>query len=84
MVLFFRLVMLLLNLLVIYLDGKLLDINKEYLERIWFYGVISRYLIFFWLILFNELYFWGILVFNVSKGDNFYLCVSVGVLDNLL
>lgn len=84
MVLFFRLVMILLNLLVIYLDGKLLDINKEYLERIWFYGVISRYLIFFWLILFNELYFWGILVFNVSKGDNFYLCVSVGVLDNLL
>lgn len=84
MVLFFRLVMILLNLLVIYLDGKLLDINKEYLERIWFYGVISRYLIFFWLILFNELYFWGILVFNVSKGDSFYLCVSVGVLDNLL
>lgn len=84
MVLFYRLVMILLNLLVIYLDGKLLDINKEYLERIWFYGVISRYLIFFWLILFNELYFWGILVFNVSKGDNFYLCVSVGVLDNLL
>lgn len=84
MVLFFRLVMILLNLLVIYLDGKLLDINKEYLERIWFYGVISRYLIFFWLILFNELYFWGILVFNVSKGDNFYLCVNVGVLDNLL
>lgn len=84
MVLFFRLVMILLNLLVIYLDGKLLDINKEYLERIWFYGVISRYLIFFWLILFNELYFWGILVFNVGKGDNFYLCVSVGVLDNLL
>lgn len=84
MVLFFGLVMILLNLLVIYLDGKLLDINKEYLERIWFYGVISRYLIFFWLILFNELYFWGILVFNVSKGDNFYLCVSVGVLDNLL
>lgn len=84
MVLFYRLVMILLNLLVIYLDGKLLDINKEYLERIWFYGVISRYLIFFWLILFNELYFWGILVFNVSKGDNFYFCVSVGVLDNLL
>lgn len=84
MVLFYRLIMILLNLLVIYLDGKLLDINKEYLERIWFYGVISRYLIFFWLILFNELYFWGILVFNVSKGDNFYLCVSVGVLDNLL
>lgn len=84
MVLFYRLVMILLNLLVIYLDGKLLDINKEYLERIWFYGVISRYLIFFWLILFNELFFWGILVFNVSKGDNFYLCVSVGVLDNLL
>lgn len=66
MVLFYRLVMILLNLLVIYLDGKLLVINKEYLERIWFYGVISRYLIFFWLILFNELYFWVILVFNVS------------------
>lgn len=76
--------MILLNLSVIYSDGKLLDINKEYSERIRFNGVISRYPTPFRPIPLNEPHLRGISALNVSKGDNSYLCASAGVSDNLL
>lgn len=62
--------MILLNLSVIYSDGKLLDINKEYSP--------------FRPIPLNEPHLRGISALNVSKGDNSYLCASAGVSDNLL
>lgn len=84
MVLFCRSATILLNLSVIYSDDKLLDINKEYSERIRFHSVISRYPTPFRPIPLNEPHLRGISALNVSKGDNSYLCASAGVSDNLL
>lgn len=67
MVLFYRSAMILLNLSVIYSDGKLLDINKEYSERIRFHGVISRYPTPFRPIPLNEPHLRGISALNVNK-----------------